>query len=380
MSTLLIVALLVAAAATPAAPVAPPPAARPDPSPSAAPVPAALDPVHAARYTQLALACIDRPWPYKSERVLTSAESVRPPRADHPVFFGCFDWHSAAHGHWLLVRLARLYPDQPFAAEARAALAARFTAERFAGEVAFLAEADQKLFERPYGWAWLLRLATELRTWDDPQAQAWAAALAPLERAIVERLSAYLPKLSYPVRSGVHPNTAFALGFALDYARAVGDANLERLVVERSRAYYLADAACPVAYEPSGEDFFSPCLLEADLMRRVLPPAEFSAWLDRFLPGLRSGAAGGLGNLEHPAQVTDPTDGKIVHLDGLNLVRAWTMRGIASALPPADPRRARLLRLADAHAASGLARVASGHYEGEHWLASFAVYLLTLPG
>jgi hypothetical protein len=372
----LLIALLLAGTAPEAESMA---AAGP-PAATVAPATASLDPANAARYAQLALACVDRPWPYKSERVLASAEAVRPPRADHPVFFGCFDWHSAAHGHWLLVRLARLYPDQPFAAEARAALAARFTAERFAGEVAFFQEPDQKLFERPYGWAWLLRLALELRTWDDPQAQAWAQQVAPLERAIVERLSAYLPKLSYPVRSGVHPNTAFALGFALDYARAAGDANLERLAVERSRAYYLADAACPVTYEPSGEDFFSPCLLEADLMRRVLPPAEFSAWLDRFLPGLRSGAAGGLGNLEHPAQVTDPTDGKIVHLDGLNLVRAWTMRGIASALPAADPRRARLLKLADAHAASGLARVASGHYEGEHWLASFAVYLLTVPG
>ena len=372
-------AMLIALLLTGTAPGAQSVAAAGPPAATVAPATAPLDPANAARYAQLALACIDRPWPYKSERVLASAESVRPPRADHPVFFGCFDWHSSAHGHWLLVRLARLFADQPFAAEARAALAARFTAERFAGEVAFFQEPDQKLFERPYGWAWLLRLATELRTWDDPQAQAWVQQVAPLERAIVERLSAYLPKLSYPVRSGVHPNTAFALAFALDHARAAGDANLEKLTVERSRAYYLSDAACPVAYEPSGEDFFSPCLLEADLMRRVLPAAEFSSWLDRFLPGLRSGAAGGLGNLEHPAQVTDPTDGKIVHLDGLNLVRAWTMRGIASALPPADPRRARLLRLADAHAASGLARVASGHYEGEHWLASFAVYLLTTP-
>ena len=378
MTLLTIAALLAAVSAVPSAsatPAAPPPATATAPA-------AALDPANAARYARLALDCIDRPWPYKSERVLASAESVRPPRSDHPVFFGCFDWHSAAHGHWLLVRLARLYPDQPFAAEARAALAARFTDERVAGEVAFFQEPDQKLFERPYGWAWLLRLAAELRAWDDPDAQAWAAALAPLERTVVQRLSAYLPKLSYPVRSGVHPNTAFALGFAIDYARTVGDAGLEKLAIERSRSYYLADAACPVAYEPSGEDFFSPCLLEADLMRRVLPPAEFSAWLDRFLPGLRpaapgGGAGAGLGNLELPAKVTDPTDGKIVHLDGLNLVRAWTMRGIASALPPDDPRRARLAKLADAHAASGLARVASGHYEGEHWLASFAVYLET---
>lgn len=343
------------------------------PRPTAKPT---LDAAEAARYARLALSCIDRPYPFKSERVLTGAESVRPPRADHPVFFGCFDWHSAAHGHWLLVRLARLFPGEPLADEVRAALASRFTAERLAGEAAFFAEKEQKLFERPYGWAWLLRLAAELRTWDDPQAQAWADQLAPLEREIVARLSGYLPKLTYPVRSGVHPNTAFALAFALDYAREVGNAELERLAVERARAYYLADRACPVDYEPSGEDFFSPCLLEADLMRRVLPPAEFSSWLDRFLPGLREGR---LGNLGQPARVTDPADGKIVHLDGLNLVRAWTMRGIGAALPGDDTRRQRLFSLAEAHATSGLARVASGHYEGEHWLASFAVYLLTVP-
>jgi hypothetical protein len=244
-------------------------------APVSAPPSVALDPANAARYAALALACVDRPWPYKSERVLTGPDAVRAPRADHPVFFGCFDWHSAAHGHWLLVRLARLYPDQPFAAEARAALDARLTAERVAGEVAFFADPEQRLFERPYGWAWLLRLAAELRTWDDGQARQWAAAIAPLEGAIVARLSAYLPKLSYPVRSGVHPNTAFALAFALDYARATGHAELEALAVARARAYYAADTACPVGYEPSGEDFFSPCLLEADLMRRVLAPQEF---------------------------------------------------------------------------------------------------------
>lgn len=338
--------------------------------------PVTLDAAEAARYARLALSCIDRPYPFKSERVLTGAESVRPPRADHPVFFGCFDWHSAAHGHWLLVRLARLYPDEPWAADVRAALASRFTAERLAGEAAFFADPEQRLFERPYGWAWLLRLAADLRTWNDPEAQAWAKDLAPLEAAIVARLSSYLPKLSFAIRSGVHPNTAFALAFAVDYAREVGNAELERLAVERARTHYLADRACPVDYEPGGEDFFSPCLLEADLMRRVLAPAEFSSWLDRFLPGLRRGS---LGNLEQPAQVTDPADGKIVHLDGLNLVRAWTMRGIAVALPAGDARRGRLSALAEAHARSGLARVASGHYEGEHWLASFAVYLLTVP-
>ncbi|MBP7148669.1 MAG: DUF2891 domain-containing protein [Acidobacteria bacterium] len=344
------------------------------PAPAAPPAP---DPARVASFAELALRCIDRPFPNKPEHVLDGPESVRAPREFHPVFYGCYDWHSALHGHWMLVRLARLQPDHPVVPRIREALERQFTPEALRAEAAYFDVPSQRLFERTYGWGWALRLAAELRGWDDPQARRWAAAYAPLEARVAALLEAYLPKLAAPIRTGVHPNTAFALAQALDYARAVGDRELEQLIVRRARDYYGADRACPVDYEPSGEDFFSPCLAEADLMRRVLDAREFSRWLDGFLPGLRRGR---LGHLAQPAVVTDPTDGKIVHLDGLNLTRAWTLRGIARALPAKDRRRAVLERLGRAHADAGLARVQSGNYEGEHWLASFAVYLLTEVG
>lgn len=345
--------------------------------PARPPAPAALTPDLAVSFAGLALGCVDRPYPYKPERILDAAEAVHEPRIDHPAFYGCFDWHSAVHGHWMLVRLLRFFPDAPFAPRARQVLAAHLSAETMRGESAFVGKPAQALFERPYGWAWGLRLLTELRAWDDPQAAALVRNAAPFERVLADRFRAYLPKLSFPVRHGVHGNTAFALAQALDWARAVHDDALARLIAERARAFYGTDAACPAEYEPSGEDFFPPCLLEADLMRRVLPAAEFGPWLDRFLPGLRAGSLGRLGT---PAVATDPADGRIVHLDGLNLARAWAMRGIASALPAGDRRAITLRAAADAHAKTGLARVATGHYEGEHWLASFAVYLLSEVG
>ncbi|RMH04273.1 MAG: DUF2891 domain-containing protein [Planctomycetota bacterium] len=330
-----------------------------------------------AAFARLALDGIGREFPNKPGNVMAGPEDVRAPRAMHPAFYGSFDWHSAVHGHWMLVRLLRAYPGSPIEAEARAALAEHLGAAELAAEAAYFEPKHNRSFERTYGWAWLLRLAQELRGWDDPQARVWAAHLRPLEERIVELTKAYLPKLSWPIRVGEHPNTAWALAEFLDYARAVGDRELAALAEERARAYYLGDRDYPVQYEPSGHDFFSPGLLEADLMRRVLPPEEFSAWLDRFLPGLR---AGELGHLGTPVEVSDPTDGKLVHLAGLNLVRAWTQRGIAAALPADDPRRATLLAAAAAHAEAGLGYVFSGYYEGEHWLASFAVYLLTDAG
>jgi hypothetical protein len=328
-------------------------------------------------FASLALGCIDRPYPYKPGHVLTGPDSVQEPREYHPVFYGCFDWHSAVHGHWMLVRLLRLYPDHPMADEIRLALDGNLRADAVEVEAVYFRDENRKSFERPYGWAWLLRLAAELRTWQDDDSQRWAGNLAPLEAVIVERLEGYLPKLDWAIRTGVHPNTAFALALALDYAREVGDSTLEDLLMERSLAYYGGDGRCPVDYEPSGEDFFSPCLLEADLMRRVLPAGEYGRWLDGFWPGLKEGR---LGSLATPATVSDPSDPKIVHLDGLNLVRAWTLYGCASALADGDARRAVLLAAASRHAEAGLARVASGYYEGEHWLASFAVYLTTRAG
>jgi hypothetical protein len=336
---------------------------------------APLDAATAERFAGLALTCVDREFPNKPEQVLESAEDARVPKAFHPAFFGCYDWHSSVHGHWLLARLLATHAEIPSDARARAVLDAHFTPDAIAAETRYLDQKSNRAFERPYGWAWALRLVADVATMaeKDPQARAWRERLRPLEDGLVDRYVAYLPKLTNPIRTGVHPNTAFALAQALDYARATGRKDFERVLLSRSHFYYGEDRACPLSYEPSGEDFFSPCLAEADLMRRVLPPREFARWLHGFLPQLSRTKALRL----TPAVVTDPTDPKLVHLDGLNLSRAWMLRGIAQGLPPKDSRRAILLKAADAHAAAGLARVSSGNYEGEHWLASFAVYLLT---
>jgi hypothetical protein len=322
----------------------------------------------AARFAALALACVHQEYPNKIAHVLESDRDVAPPRALTPAFYGCYDWHSSVHGHWLLARLARTFPDAPFAPAARAALARSLTAAQLAQEAAYLRAAGRTSFERPYGLAWLLQLAAELREWDDPLARELSAHLAPLEQAANERLRAWLPKLSHPVRSGEHSQSAFALGLILDSTQDAGLRAAARAAVQR---FYLRDEACPLAYEPSGEDFLSPCLAEADVMRRVLPPAEFGPWLRRFLPR---------GVTLRPALVTDPTDGKLAHLDGLNLSRAWMLDGIATALPARDPRRAAYRAVADAHGRAGLAAVTGEYYEGGHWLGSFAVYLTTRRG
>ncbi|QDU90288.1 hypothetical protein Pla175_36910 [Pirellulimonas nuda] len=332
-----------------------------------------------ARFAQLALDGIPREFPNKPSNVMTGPESVLAPRQMHPVFFGSFDWHSSVHGHWMLVRLAKEYPDSPVVAQARALLDRQFTEEGLAAEAAYFADPANKGFERMYGWAWTLRLAAELRTWDDPDARRWAAHLLPLEQQIVALTKDYLPRLTYPIRTGVHPDTAFALGQTLDYARAVDDAALEAQVVDYCRQKYLADRDYPARYEPSGEDFFSAGWNEADLMRRVLPADEFAAWLTRFFPHLTAGAPPEQSALA-PAVVSDVTDPRIVHLAGLNLSRGWTQNGVLAALPADDPRRPLLQKSVAAHTRAGLDYVFSGHYEGEHWLATFAVYLLTETG
>lgn len=327
----------------------------------------------AGRFAGLALACVHREYPNKIAHVLSGDADAQPPRALTPVFFGCYDWHSAVHGHWLLVRLARLHPDAGFVPLARSALAASFTPERIAQELAYLRGAGRVSFERPYGLAWLLQLAAELRSWDDADARRWADILRPLETEAAERIRAWLPKLHYPIRVGEHAQTAFAFGLVRDWSVVAGDGSMQALIDERSRSYYLADAACPLAYEPSGEDFLSPCLAEADLMRRVLARAEFPRWLARFLPVVPDdGTAGWL----EPGIVTDRKDPKLAHIDGLNLSRAWMLQGIAAGLPPADRRRASLLAAAARHADAALPAVTGEHYEGGHWLGSFAVYLL----
>jgi len=338
---------------------------------------AALEPATAARFARLALDCVHREYPNKVAHVMQSDDDARPPRVLTPAFFGCYDWHSSVHGHWLLARLARGFPDAAFATEARAALARSLTAPNVAAELAYLRGAGRTSFERPYGLAWLLQLAAELRSWDDPQAREWAETLAPLEAESAQRIGTWLPRLNYPIRSGEHSQTAFAFGLIADWARVRGDLGMTRLLEDRARTYYRADRDCPLRYEPSGEDFLSPCLAEADFMRRVLPPAEFAAWLNGFLPGLPpDGGAGWLA----PGVVTDRSDPKLAHIDGLNLSRAWMLEGIADGLPPSDRRRAALLAAARAHAGAALPAVTGEHYEGGHWLGTFAVYLTSRAG
>jgi hypothetical protein len=328
----------------------------------------------ASSFARLALDCVQKEYPNKPGHVMNEDTEVRNPQTLHPVFYGCFDWHSAVHGHWLLVRVLRLFPDLEEATEIRRALNENITAENVLAEVEYLDQPNRKSFERTYGWAWLLKLAEELHDWEDADGRCWSDNLAPLTRAIVERYIDFLPRQTYSIRTGVHPNTAFGIAFAWDYARAAGATDLERMLVERSLTYYGDDAVYPAAWEPGGEDFFSPCLMEADLMRRVMSPEDFAAWFERFLPRLKDGEPK---SILEPAIVADRTDPKIVHLDGLNLSRAWCMMGIASVLPEENPGRTILLEAARCHARDALRHVTSGHYEGEHWLASFAVYMLS---
>ncbi len=323
-------------------------------------------------FAKLALANIHTQYPNKPGNVVWDEASVRTPRQMHPAFYGCFDWHSSVHGHWMLVRLLKDYPDHPMQAEIRQKLAENLTAENLQKETAHFREEHNKRFERMYGWAWFLRLAAELETWDDQQGEQWRESVRPLEDLLVEYIQDYLPKLTWPIRTGVHPDLAFALAQELDYARVVGNESLAELIQRRAKDYYLGDTGYPTKYEPSGQDFFSSCLNEADLMRRVLSRDEFVRWFDEYLPGLERGEGG---NLLTPVNVSDVTDGYIVHLAGLNLSRAWCMRGISSAMPEDDARVALLDAAAADHAEKGFGYVFSGHYEGDHWLATFAIYL-----
>ena len=330
----------------------------------------------ASHFARLALKCVAREYPNKPEHVLNDAADVQSPQALHPAFYGCYDWHSSVHGHWMLVRLLRMFPSLPEAGEIRQAIGANLSEKNILVEVAYLKQKNRQSFERTYGWAWLLKLADELHLSNDADAKTWSRNLQPLVDALVDSYLQFLPKQTYPIRTGVHPNTAFGLAFAFDYAKTVGNEKLAALIAERSRTYFANDADYPGAWEPGGEDFFSPALMEADLMRRVMTAAEFRTWFHRFLPQL---AAGVPKTLLQPATVTDRSDPKLVHLDGLNLSRAWCMRSIAAALPPNDPARKALANAARLHAEDALVHVASGDYAGEHWLASFAVYLLSTP-
>jgi hypothetical protein len=336
-----------------------------------------IDPRALRTFADLALACVHKEYPNKIAHVLNGDIDARPPRELTPAFYGCYDWHSSVHGHWLLARLARLYPDAPFAPAARAALAKSLTRENIAGEVEYLAKPGRVSFERPYGLAWLLQLAAELREWNAIESRQWATNLEPLESEALVRIREWVPKLTAPIRVGEHSQTAFAFGLILDWARRVRDESMSQLIASRSRDFYVRDRDCPLAYEPSGEDFLSPCIAEADLMRRVLPQREFAVWLSTFLPTVPTD---GRGSWLTPGVVTDPTDPKLAHLDGLNLSRAWMLEGIAQALPEGDNRRQSLLAAARIHRDAGLKNVTGAHYAGGHWLGTFAVYLVTGRG
>jgi len=346
-------------------------------SPAAADKSDQFDTKAAERFAKLALACVHKEYPNKISHSLNSDVDVAPPRKLTPAFYGCYDWHSSVHGHWLLVRLVKTFPNADFVQPAREALRQSLTAENITREAAYLRADGRASFERPYGLAWLLQLTAELREWDDPQGKEMTANMRPLEEIVLEHLNAWLPKLSNPVRIGEHDQTAFALGLILDYATEAGDQKMAALVMSKAQQFYLHDKTCPLEYEPSGEDFLSPCLGEADTMRRVLSRREFAVWLKNFLPQIR---ANDKASWLKPVVSPDPSDPKLAHLDGLNLSRAWMLEGLADALPKSDKRLPSITETAVAHKRAGLAAVTGEHYEGGHWLGSFAVYLATRRG
>jgi hypothetical protein len=322
-----------------------------------------LTPDLADRFAAIALGHVTREYPNKLDHVLAAFGDAAGPRALHPVFYGSFDWHSCVHGYWLLAHLYRRFPAMPSAAAIRAGVDAHLIPERIAGECAYLDRPDAAGFERPYGWGWLLKLAAELALHETAEGRAWSAALDPLARRFAARFMRYLPLATYPVRAGVHSNTAFAARLALDYQdKALGD-----LLTDTARRWYAGDADCQ-AWEPGGDEFLSPALIEAECMRAALPDAEFRPWFAGFLPLVSQHLPA---TLFTPATVSDRSDGKIAHLDGLNLSRAWCWRALADFTP--DPEAAR--HTAQAHIDASLPHV-SGEYMGEHWLASFAVLAL----
>ncbi len=326
-----------------------------------------LTPQIAALYARTAMGHVTREYPHKLDHVMGGPGDVKGPRDLHPIFFGSFDWHSCVHGWWTLFTVLRLHPGLPEAAQIRALADDLFTPGNVAVETVYLARPESRGFERPYGWAWLLMLAAELERHGDGRADT----LRPLTRAFADRFKAFLPLADYPVRVGTHYNTAFALRLTLDYAEVAGDEALAALCRERAGRWHSADRDCP-AWEPSQDEFLSPALMEAALMRRVLEPGDFARWFDAFLPRLEQGEPA---TLFRPAGVSDRSDGKIAHLDGLNLSRAWCWREIAASLDAADPRRAVAREAARVHLNAALPHV-TGDYMGEHWLASFALLAL----
>ncbi len=322
----------------------------------------------ANRLAGLPLKCMQQEFPNKLGQVLGGKEDMQSPQDLHPAFYGCFDWHSSVHGHWMLVELLKRFPDLENGEQIKKQLAENISAANIKQEVAYFEGKHNKSYERTYGWAWLLKLSESLQTWEDPMGKELANNLEPLTQLIRNRYLKFLPKLYYPIRVGEHTNTGFGLGFAWDYANTVQDKELLNLINQRAKDWFLEDENCPLAWEPSGYDFLSPCLEEADIMRRVLSREDFASWLKKFLPQLFDAKF-----TWKPGQVSDRSDGKLVHLDGLNFSRAWVLYGLAKQ---GVGNQNTMVSIANAHMKFSLPNVVDGDYAGEHWLASFALWAL----
>ena len=322
----------------------------------------------ANKLAELPLDCINVEYPNKLNQTLASGEEVREPKELHPAFYGCFDWHSSVHGHWALVSLLREFPDLEKKDEIKNALKSSLTAENIAAEVAYFEKEHNKTYERTYGWAWLLKLAEELHSWQDPLARELENNLQPLTNLIEDQFQEFLPKLNYPIRVGEHTNTAFALALAYDYAVALEKPEFRELIEQRARSFYVNDDNCPLGWEPSGFDFLSPCFSEIDIMRRILPKNAFFMWMEDFMPQLKNE-----GFTLEVGEVSDRTDGKLVHLDGLNFSRAWVMFGLANQYPE---EYSHLREIAQEHMQYSFPNLVGDTYEGGHWLGTFALYAL----
>lgn len=334
--------------------------------------PVVLTVEEANKLVELPLDCIDTEYPNKLGQTLENKAAIGEPHELHPAFYGCFDWHSSVHAHWSLVSLLKQFPDIEKKEAIREALKTSLSAENISGEVNYFQRAESDSYERTYGWAWLLKLAEELKTWEDPLGQELAQNLQPLIDIIIQRYTEFLPKLNYPIRVGEHTNTAFGLSFAYDYAKATENTELKEVIAKRAQEFYLKDDNCPMEWEPSGYDFLSPCLSEVDIMRRVLPKNAFSLWIDDFMPQLKNPDF----TLE-VGEVSDRTDGKLVHLDGLNFSRAWVLYKLANQYPE---QFGHLEEIADEHVAYSFPNVIGDSYEGGHWLGTFAIYALQQAG
>jgi len=326
-----------------------------------------LDLIQANRLAQLPIDCIQTEYPNKLNQVIGGDVDLQSPQALHPAFYGCFDWHSAVHGHWSLVSLLKQFPELNNKDKSIAMLLENMSEENIKTEVSYFYGKHNSSYERTYGWAWLLKLAEELNTWDHPDARILETNLQPLTDLIVDKYLEFLPKLNYPIRVGEHPNTAFGLSFAYDYAKTVGNTELMSLIEQRAKDFYADDTGCPISWEPSGFDFLSPCLEEAALMKRVLPSEEYKIWLNNFLPQLKD-----KNFTIETGKVSDRTDGKLVHLDGVNFSRAWSLNEISKDLPEYD----HLKNIANQHINYSLPSIVGDSYEGGHWLGSFAIYAL----